>query len=56
MPSLVGLSDAQIKKRIVELMSTIRVRLRQQKINIVVGKESINNAIHTKRLAMASLV
>jgi len=56
MPSLVGLSDAQIKKRIVELMSTIRVRLRQQKINIVVGKESINNAIHTKRMAMASLV
>lgn len=56
MPSLVSLTDAQIKKRIIELMSTIRVRLRQQKINIVVGKESLSAAANTRRVAMASLV
>jgi tetratricopeptide (TPR) repeat protein len=56
MPSLVSLTDAQIKKRIIELMSTIRVRLRQQKINIVVGKESLSAAASTRRAAMASLV
>ncbi|MFZ9858407.1 MAG: hypothetical protein ACO3F2_08775 [Roseiflexaceae bacterium] len=56
MPSLVSLSDAQIKKRIVELMSSIRVRLRQQKINIVVGKESASVAAQNRRVAMASLV
>jgi tetratricopeptide (TPR) repeat protein len=56
MPSLVSITDAQIKKRIIELMSTIRVRLRQQKINIVVGKESLSAAASTRRAAMASLV
>jgi tetratricopeptide (TPR) repeat protein len=56
MPSLVSVSDAQIKKRIVELMSTIRVRLRQQRINIVVGKERVSSAIDNRRMAMASLV
>lgn len=39
MPSLVSLSDEQIKRRIIELMSTIRVRLRRKRINIGVGRE-----------------
>ncbi|MFN5060502.1 MAG: hypothetical protein ACK5GU_11355 [Chloroflexota bacterium] len=56
MPSLVNVSDAQIKRRIIELMSTIRVRLRQQKINIVVGKESLSVAANNRRAAMTSLV
>jgi tetratricopeptide (TPR) repeat protein len=56
MPSLVNLSDEQIKNRIVALMKIIRKRLRQQNINIVVDKESINSALKNKRRPALSLV
>ncbi len=56
MPSLVSLSDEHIKKRIIELMSTIRIRLRRQRINIGVGKESSTIGANVRRTAVASLV
>lgn len=54
MPSLVSLNDEHIKKRIIELMSTIRVRLRRERINIGIGRES--SLPSNRRIASESLV
>lgn len=56
MPSLIGLSDEQIKKRIIDLMGTIRVRLRRQRITLGAGRESVVENGQERRTPGESLV